>query len=218
MDFNQTVEATTLAIKLHQSIDYNQTLLAIKEATEVKNFSRFSSLLEVAFAINVSYQLIPNMYNIGKKKIDDIEFSKIQEWESKITELTSKIKELTPEDNVVLEGNEEKVKEYKDTIIIYKTFMATIKSTSDESTPSEIKSKFFSSVAPYAAIVSIILLFSGSLNICLMDTFSNANRDWLQTSIIIILLSPNIIALGFQLKHWRIIKTKLTNVIDALEK
>jgi hypothetical protein len=209
MDFNQTIEATSMAIKLHESIDYNQTLLAIKEATEVKNFSRFSSLLEVAFAINVSYQLIPNMYNIGKKKIDDIEFSKTQEWESKITELTSKI---------ALESNKEKVNEYKKTIIINKTFMATIKSKSDASTSSEIKSKQFSSIAIYAAIASIILLFLGALEISCMDSLSPLVRNIIQTSIIGMLLSPNIIALGFQLQHWKKVETDLDTVINALER
>jgi putative cell wall-binding protein len=118
MDFNQTIEATTMAIKLHESIDYNQTLLAIKEATEVKNFSRFSSLLEVAFAINVSYQILPHMYNIGKKKIDGIENRKIQEWDSKIAESNSRINELKHGNNTVLQKNKNKVNEHIKTPIL----------------------------------------------------------------------------------------------------
>ncbi len=199
MDINQTVEACSVALQLHQAVDYNQTIIAVKEASQVKDFSRFSSLLEVAFALNVSYHIIPNMHNLGKKKIDDIEAKKKQEWESKIAELG------TTEDDVKAKTK-------------YQTLINTIESTSDESTTSEKLSIKISSIAPYAAIVSVVLLFLGSLGIGCMNSLTPLTRDILQTLIVIILLLPNIIALGFQLTHWKKVEENLKTVIAALEK
>ena len=151
--------------------------------------------MEVAFALNVSYHIIPNIHELGKKKIDDIETKKIQEWESKIAELS--------EEN-------EKTK--------YQTMINTIRSTSEEITDAETISRKISSMAPYAAIVSVLLLFFGSLGFSCLDSWSSLARDSFQTIVVVLLLLPNIVALGFQFSHWKEIQNRLTTVITALEK
>jgi len=158
------------------------------------SFSNFDSLLEVAFALNVSYHFIPSLYDIGKKKIDEIELAKITEWRAKIEESADGT-----------EGRKEN----------YKSYIETIKSSSDETTRWKKVSRFLSSyVATTFAILTIVVLFLSATKWNGLETLS---LSW-QITVIVALLLPNIVSIFCQIMHWHKIKEQLKNLVNRLEK
>jgi len=156
------------------------------------SFSNFNSLLEVAFALNVSYHLIPNLHNVGKKKIDEIELEKITEWQAKIEEAGT---------------NDEKNK--------YKIFIETIKSSSDENTSWKSISQILNTyVATTFSIVTLIILFLSAAEVKFLDALP---LGW-KIFVIALLLSPNVVSIFFQVLHWHKIKEQLKNLVNKLEK
>ncbi|CAB5496881.1 hypothetical protein THERMOS_580 [Bathymodiolus thermophilus thioautotrophic gill symbiont] len=153
-------------------------------------FSDFDSLLEVAFALNVSYHLIPNLHNLGKKKIDEMELRKITEWQVKIEESTSEKK------------------------VMYKVYIETIKSSSDEDTNWKITSKVFNSyIATVFAILTVIILFLSATK----WKFLEVSQSY-QVAVVVALLLPNVISIFCQVMHWQKIRKTLKRLIKKLEK
>jgi len=183
--------------------DLNQTIITVIEqynAINITNdFSRFSSLLEVAFALNISYKLIPDiMERVGQQKVKKIELDQITAWEAEIEDLKS------DEDN-----NKEK-------IIVLNSNISAIDHEADKKTKKLKVSQFIHSwIAPLGVVFTIVVLFFGSLGYCPLENFNN--KLVIQFWIVILLLSPNIIAILFQLFHWKEIEEKLTYLIQTLQ-
>jgi hypothetical protein len=184
--------------------DINQTIIMTIEhynsINSIVDFSRFSSLLEVAFALNISYKLIPDiMERVGQQKVKKIETNQITAWEAEIKDLKS-----DPDTN-------------KDRIISLNGNITSIDNEADKKTKKLKVSQFFHSwVAPTAVIITIVILFFGSLGYCPLENFDN--KTTIQFWTIIALLLPNIVAIIFQLLHWNEIEEKLNYLIETLKK
>ena len=166
----------------------------------ITDFSRFDTLLGVAFALNISYKLIPDiMEKVGQQKVKKRETDQIIAWKADIADI-----------NADKNGD-------KNRIISLKSNIISIDSEADKKTKKLQVSQFIHSwIAPAFVALTIILLFFGALNYCPLENFEK--KLTIQFWIMVTLLMPNIIAITLQLLHWRDIEEKLNYLIETLNK
>ena len=188
--------------------DINQTInTALSSHFIVSDFSRFSSLLEVAFALNISYKIIPDiMERLGQKKAKKIEENTINDWKAEIADRESLSKSLKNSEKTSKQGE----------ISSFKNAIDLLSDESGRTTKRKEWSITLSKIAPFFALVAIILLFLGSLGICPLTPLTNS-KEILQPLIVFILLLPNIIAVGLQVWHWKFIEQSLNEKTKELE-
>lgn len=169
--------------------DINATVAAILVAQQTIDFSRYSSLLEVAFALNISYAIIPKMNGLGSKNAKRIEDDAIKDWQLDIKDTDD------PAEKATIGAKIHLVEDISDN----STWMLTL---------STWLTKF---IAPVAALLSVLLLFFGATGTCMMETVKY--RELFQCLIVLVLLAPNSVAIILQLFHWKSIRKSLEKEI-----
>ncbi len=180
-------------------IDSNQT------------FSNFSSLLEVAFALNMSYQLIPDlMKRLGQDKVQKKEKDILDDWNAEISDRKEQIN--NSEDDTNNEKLESEVNNFENAIKL-------LEDASLQKTKRYKISIFLSKVAPFFGLLAIIFLFFGALNFCPLSIYVQEKNTLVivQASLVLLVLTPNIIAVWFQISHWNLMSIKLAERCTELE-
>lgn len=165
------------------------------------SLSDFSSLLEIAFALNISYGILPRLKEIGKSQLNSTKRTQKAIWTTQIESLKK-----------VLGSNAEKAK----TIISrLETGIAQVEDESQENTDwmryAEFTSKW---AALVVAPISVFLLF-----IAVWDKSSPFFlTNLVNLSIIVgIVLLPNVLTLVFYKVHWKVTLTDVKSKINNIE-
>jgi len=191
--------------------DLNQTINSLIAQSQKQDFSNFSSLLEVAFALNMSYKLIPDiMQKLGQEKVQKRERDILDDWEAEISDRKKQKHNLS---------NDKDKEKLSLEIGKFENAISLLKDESKKETKRYKISLILSKIAPYFGLLSIILLFIAALGFCPLEHITD-NKETLiviRTVIVFIIIIPNIIAVWLQVSHWKKINSKLDEKFHELE-